>query len=171
MQDRLAEYRAVVAKVDAKFEEIRARHAASFACASGCHACCAPGLTVSGVEKAAIAEHIQAHDLQGTLEALDRERPHGDARCRFLDAAGQCAIYAVRPIVCRSHGAPVRVPGGRLDACPLNFRGVPLDRLAPTDSIHVETLSTLLFVIGRRFDPQDEGRRFPLTVAGLLTEG
>jgi hypothetical protein len=32
-------------------------------------------------------------------------------------------------------------------------------------------LSTLLFVIGRRFDPQDEGRRFPLTVAGLLTEG
>lgn len=169
MQDRLAEYRAVVAKVDAKFEEIRARHADSFACSSGCHACCAPGLTVSGVEKAAIEQHVQQTEgLRDTLEALDRERPHGEARCRFLDAAGQCAIYAVRPIVCRSHGAPVRVPGGRLDACPLNFKGVPLDRLEPTDSLNVETLSTLLFVIGRRFDPGDDGRRHALTVHGIL---
>lgn len=188
MQGRLAEYRAVLAKVDAKFADIQGRFPESFACASGCHACCAPGLTVSGVERAAIAEHIGANEtLRRTLATLEQERPHGDSRCRFLDGEGRCAIYSVRPVVCRSHGAPIRVPPapvasgtaqdatvstagreGRLDACTLNFRTVPLSRLGAGDCIDVETLNTLLFVVGRRFDPTDAGARHPLTLRGVL---
>lgn len=173
--ERLAAYRALLAKVDAKFADIHDRHRPDMACGAGCHACCAPDLTVSLVEKSSIAEHIRTTPgLPEHLAALDSDRPHGAVRCRFLDADGCCAIYAVRPVICRSHGAPTRVPpsptrtSGHLSVCSLNFCDGALDRLPAGDCIDVETLNTLLFVIGRRFDGQDDGTRYPLTVQGIL---
>ena len=60
MPASLAEYRLLLAKVDAKVAEITAHQAAQLACAAGCHACCAPKLTVAAVEAAAIAEFLAA---------------------------------------------------------------------------------------------------------------
>lgn len=175
MHERLAAYRALLAKVDAKFADIHDRHRPDMACGAGCHACCAPELSVSQVEKASIAEHIRiTPGLAEDLARLDAERPHGVTRCRFLAADGRCAIYAVRPVICRSHGAPTRVPPtapqtpGHLSVCSLNFRDGALERLPAGDCIDVETLNTLLFVIGRRFDVEADGTRYPLTVRGIL---
>jgi hypothetical protein len=40
-----------------------------------------------------------------SAEVLRDVGPH----CAALDAAGRCKIYAARPFVCRSHGAPIRM--------------------------------------------------------------
>jgi len=166
------EYRAVLAKVDAKFADIRGRHEASFGCRNGCHACCAPGLRVATVEQQHLAEHIRmTPGLRTQLEALAAADPHGGTRCALLMADGACAVYEARPLICRSHGAPVRVREAgqvRLDVCSLHFRGVQLAALPPGDCIDVETLNTLLFVVNRRAHPDDAGERHLLTLEAIL---
>lgn len=167
MRDPFAEHRAVLAKVDAKFDEIQGHHREQMACRSGCHGCCLPGLTVGRLERDFLRAHIAATPgLAGQLTALAAARPHGATRCELLRADGSCAVYAARPLVCRSHGAPLRMPDGRIDACPLNFREGPPPGAG--DCIDVQTLDTLRFVVGRRYAPDDDGARFPLTVAELL---
>jgi hypothetical protein len=167
MRDPFLEHRAVLAKVDAKFVQLHQQYRDQMVCRSGCHGCCLPGLTVGRLERDFLRAHIVASPgLAGQLTALATEHPHGVTRCELLRADGSCAVYAARPLVCRSHGAPLRLPDGRVDACPLNFRaGTPTE---PGDCIDVQTLDTLRFVVGRRYAPDDDGARFPLTVAELL---
>ncbi len=164
MTPEFAEYQAVLAKVDAKFAEIVGLRPAHYACTAGCHSCCLPDLSVARIE----AAHIRAW-LAENPEALARvraalaERPHGHTRCALLDTSGQCTIYPVRPMLCRAHGVPVRVrEGERLDVCPKNLVNVPLESLAAGECIDQNLLATLLFVVGRRRDPGDDGSRIPL---------
>ncbi len=168
MPASLAEYRLLLAKVDAKVAEIAAHQAAQLACAAGCHACCAPDLTVAAVEAAAIAEFLAAHaDKLSQVEALAVARPWGATRCAFLNRDGGCAIYAVRPLVCRTQGLPIALENGELTACSLNFRD-GLTALPVGDRIDQKTLSTLLFVVNQRFGG---GERRELTVAGVTGRG
>ncbi len=162
--DRLHEYRTLIAKVDAKVADVTAHQAENLACDRGCHACCAPGLTVASVEAAAIAQFLGEHpDVAATAEALAKARPWQDTRCSFLNADGACSIYAVRPLVCRTQGLPIVVEGGQLTACSLNFRD-GLNALPAGDRIDQKTLSTLLFVVDQRFGG---GMRVALTVDGV----
>ena len=161
------ELQQLVARVDAKVAEIRAHRPVDVTCHAGCHACCAPGLTVTAVEAAAIALWLQAHpEVESELEELARAAPWGETRCAFLRADGQCAVYVVRPIVCRTQGLPVVVDGGAVSVCGLNFSGGLAD-LAPGDRLDQQTVSTVLFVIDQRFGG---GARRPLTLAGVREE-
>ena len=157
----LSRYHALQAKVDAKFQEIRARRPEDFACRKGCHSCCVPGITVFAVEQAAIQSFFDTHPER--LEAakrIQRDNPHGGERCAFLEADGGCVIYEARPLVCRSHGAPLGTEFA-LDVCPLNFTDVPLETLPTPDVIRLETLNTLLALVNRDTCPGDEAR-YPL---------
>lgn len=167
----LHEYQAVLHKVDAKFAEIQGKHAARMQCGAGCHACCLPGLTVCGVERDHLLQHIDATPgLQERLEQLQAQNPHGGTRCSMLDADGRCLVYAARPLVCRSHGVPLHVEAGRLDACPLNFTDLPLAQLDAADRIDLQTLNLLLAVVQRRYDASGAERRFALTIDGLRAQ-
>ena len=166
MTDRFAEYFAVLAKIDGKFKEIEERHGARMVCRAGCHGCCLPGLSVSRLERDHIAAWLAEHP--GALADL----ASNDDGCAFLDSSGRCTIYDARPAICRSHGAPIRVrPEGAtqplLDVCPLNFADVPLTSLDAGEWIDVDTLNLLLFVVGRRYAPEDGGERFALTPQGI----
>jgi len=86
-------------------------------CGRGCSGCCADGITVFDVEADAIRA---AHP-----ELLERGTPHPEGKCAFLDAAGACRIYDVRPYVCRTQGLPLRWEDPEQgvehrDICPLN---------------------------------------------------
>jgi hypothetical protein len=174
-----AEYAAVLAKVDAKFAEIQGRHPAEFACRRGCHSCCLPGLSITELERAHIAAWLREDPLRiDQLRQLAQRDPHQGRRCAFLDDEGACAIFAVRPMLCRAHGAPTRVPRelGQpplIDVCQLNFaRGEspPLSALPPGDFLDQALLATLLSVVDRRFDAARAGQRAALTVAAILAE-
>ncbi len=114
-------------RVDAHFDAAVLRTPDAFACRVGCSACCHVRIGVTGIE----ADRVRA-----ALAALTRSDPALRARVRAqghdphrsicaLLVDDRCAIYEERPLICRSHGLPVRATlddGSHADSvCPLNF--------------------------------------------------
>jgi hypothetical protein len=138
--DPLTPYRAVVAKVDAFWDRVVSAQPEAFACAPGCASCCLPGLSVHPVEAMAIRAHLATWPPQAR-EALGDPAHTPTAACAFL-REDRCAIYPVRPVICHSHGLPVRIDG-RVDACPLNFRNASWSPEAVLDLEHLNLLLAL----------------------------
>ncbi len=111
------------------------------------------------------------------LDQLAKENPHKGKRCAFLDKEGACTIYAVRPVICRSHGAPIqyRDPQSKdfekaqrfRDVCTLNFTSKPLQDLPLDDIFNIDTVNTLLSLLQTQSFGKADVERFPLTVDGI----
>ena len=126
-------YTQLLVKVDEAFAAISARQSPMFACGPGCFSCCRSGLTVLPVEAHYIKDWLQnSPDVKTTIR--DTNTMMGDSSyCGFLDKNGRCTIYEARPIICRSHGAPISwlkpdQDSGESkelrDVSPLNFKDV-----------------------------------------------
>ena len=105
----MSRYHELAAKVDGFFARVAARHGADMQCGSGCSDCCHVRLTITAVEAAAIRDEIATWDAGRRAALADNVAAAAADRCVALDASGRCLIYAARPIVCRSHGAPIRM--------------------------------------------------------------
>ena len=140
----------LTAKVDAFFEKVAIRHGSDMQCTTGCSDCCHTRLTVTSVEARAIRELVASwpDDRRRTLAAQWAASPAD--RCAALDATGRCTIYDARPIVCRSHGAPIRMRDSRslpiVQSCFRNFTHTTPDADCVIDQ---ETLSTLVLAVDR----------------------
>ena len=180
MAPGLERYGELVARVDAFFRRVEARHGGEMQCRAGCTGCCRAGLTVTGVEAAAVRaalaalqpaarERLRARAAAAQAGAPGEARPAG---CVALEPDGRCAIYPARPLVCRSHGLPLRLGQQAglpvIQACSLNFTGPGGPEAADADCVlDQETLSTVLLAIdlehagatgraaGERFDLLD----------------
>ena len=136
----------LTAKVDAFFERVQARHGADMQCGTGCSDCCHVRLSVTAVEANAIRTLIAGFTVDQRRALATTSSPE---HCAALDAAGRCRIYAARPLVCRSHGAPIRM---RIDSLPIvqschrNFTHTTPDADCVIDQ---ETLSTLSLAVDR----------------------
>jgi Fe-S-cluster containining protein len=140
-------------KIDSFFGQVLSRHRSRMRCGPGCVACCRRLPAVFPVEAWIIAHEMRNDRGQARLlERLlappvrrDQVRP-----CPLLDH-GRCAVYPLRPVICRSHGAPIKVPGrtaGDFDSCPLNFDEPGMRRLVtPEDVLDLERLNEILAVI------------------------
>jgi len=182
-------YAQLLGAVGRRFEHISARQGAHMRCAAGCHACCAPGLSVSRVEALALADHLAARpEVARAALALERDDPHGGARCALLSAEGECVVYEARPVVCRTHGAPLLVPvealeGGAqgapgaalaLTACELNFTEEgALEAVGEGEWLDVRPLDQALALLSARAaGPGGEaGARWPLRASALTGAG
>lgn len=86
-------------------------------CRAGCGTCCALNVAVLFPEVVNIVDFIRTRmpreeqqALQGRIAELfgkvrwldDEERIFLQQSCAFLDEAGSCSIYPVRPLICRS---------------------------------------------------------------------
>lgn len=152
----------LTAKVDGFFARVKDRHGADMQCDSGCSDCCHVRLTITGVEAAALEALVAAWPA-------DRRRALADTgpvdRCAALDPAGRCKVYDARPLVCRSHGVPVRIKRRGLpvvEACDRNFRAVTAD---PDCVLDQATLSATLFALDRA-----EGHGDRVELAALLAQ-
>src|SRR5262249_7706117 len=85
-------------------------------------------------------------------EALAARAARSTEACPALEGDGRCAIYPFRPVICRTHGLPIRFPGStararslpQIDACPKNFGGRDLASL-PGDAVLAQaTVSPVL---------------------------
>ena len=193
-------YAQLLGAVGRRFDHIASRQATHMRCAAGCHACCAPGLSVSLVEARALAAHLEAHpEVAREALALEASDPHGGGRCSLLNARGECVVYEARPLVCRTHGAPLLIPvealeprgqglsegageegGGEpplaLTACELNFTEAgALEGLGEGEWLDVRQLDQALALLSARASQagvgQVAGARWPLRASALLGEG
>jgi hypothetical protein len=166
--ESLERLRQLAAKVDAFFARVEARHEAAMECRSGCHDCCLPGLSCTGVEARALREALRGLPAEEQARLRARAAAPSADRCVLLDEQGRCVAYEARPMICRSHGVPVRVRGRRglpvLDACPRNFRDGGPEALPASDVLDQETLSTMLLAIDA-LDAREEGRAPGVRVA------
>jgi hypothetical protein len=171
-----ADYRALVAKVDAHVAAVHARNAAQIRCELGCHGCCAPGLSVSRIERENIAAFLRERpELVEALRANEAANPHQGERCSLLLASGACGIYEARPIICRTHGTPIEAPRASdtdedprklpvyRDVCPLNFEDVDLASLETRDVLRLATLDLILATLNRVAFGDEAAVRYPLS--------
>jgi hypothetical protein len=131
-------------KVDAFFARVAERHGADMQCATGCSDCCHVRLTVTAAEAAAIRAHVTTWPTEQRRNLADVGAAD---HCAALDAAGRCRIYPARPLVCRSHGVPIRLRRGALpvvEACHRNFTRTTPD---PDCVLDQATLSATLLAV------------------------
>jgi Fe-S-cluster containining protein len=144
-------------------------------CRQGCTQCCHVDLSVFSVE----ADFIRQwwNQLSESERKLRREQwAMAQAKgknlldqivspCRFLIEGG-CSIYEARPVICRSHGLPLkRLEGEReeVDICPLNFT----DELPEKkDWLDLDRVNTLLSLLQHQHPNSDER----ISLAQLRTE-
>jgi len=130
-------YGALIARIDGWAARARILHGERMQCREGCDGCCRRHLTVVPLEAQALAAAALAlgngerRGLDEHLGSWDERFGDGvvEAPCPLL-REGRCLLYAARPLICRTHGFPLRTrPSGDPDAeepsslvwCELNF--------------------------------------------------
>ena len=159
----MSRYPELAAKVDAFFARAMDRHGADMKCDTGCSHCCHVRLSVTSVEAQAIRDEVLSwpHERRAALAANVTAAPPD--RCAALDAHGRCLVYAARPIVCRSHGAPIRLTDRSLPivtSCRENFTAHGPAAADPDCILDQATLSALTLAVDR--DAGFDGRRADL---------
>ncbi len=151
------------AKVDGFFTRVEARHGSDMQCSTGCSDCCHVQLTITHVEAAAIRALVASWpaDHRGSLTKSGPEH-----HCAALDSHGRCKVYEARPIVCRSHGAPIRLRRDSLPVIESCFRNFTQTEPAADCVLDQTTLSALTLAVDR--DAGGTGDRVDL--AALVNE-
>jgi len=144
----MSRYPELAAKVDAFFQRVEQRHGSDLQCHTGCSDCCHTRLTVTTVEASAISDEISTRPADRRAALAANARASTD-RCAALDPQGRCLIYSVRPIVCRSHGAPIRLREGSLPVVRACFRNFPAgpENAAADCILDQQTLSALVLAV------------------------
>jgi hypothetical protein len=153
----------VASKVDDFFARVQARYGHDMQCTSGCSDCCVVRLTITTVEAREIHDFVA--DLSPTSRVgLAANVAASTTACAALDPAGRCLIYDARPIVCRSHGVPVRMrnPGALpvVEACHRNFTEHGPAAADPSCILDQTTLSALVLAADR--ESGNDGSRIDL---------
>lgn len=108
-------------RVDTHFEAALSRSPEAMQCKAGCDRCCHVDLTVFDLEAAPIREALSA--LPDDIREAVRSQASQSEHCAML-LRGRCAVYEQRPMICRSHGAPLLVESegeAHVENCVLNF--------------------------------------------------
>ena len=119
----MSRYPELASKVDGFFSRAISRHGSDMQCSSGCSDCCHTRLSITSVEADAIRQAVAKWPEPQRAELRERADTAHPDRCAALDETGRCRIYEVRPIVCRSHGAPIRLREGDFPAARPQRRG------------------------------------------------
>ncbi len=145
-------------RVDVDFAVIHERHAIQMQCRAGCSACCRARLSITQVEAAFLRRGLATLSDERRAELAARTlEPHREM-CPALDPDGRCGVYAFRPLICRSYGAPLRHRGDValvnppvVDVCDLNFAETPVSVLPSEDVVDQTALDDTLETIDRDY--------------------
>ena len=114
-------------------------------CAKGCASCCILE-TVTPLEAHVIQNYLQSVPTH-TFSNIQED----EGTCVFL-RDNVCSIYAVRPIICRTHGLPLLYPErGEIEVCPLNFTELDLTALDPAYFFDAERITANLMRLNLAF--------------------
>ncbi len=147
----LANYNALVDRVDSLCREIILASGDEIACRPGCDGCCRH-FSVFPVEAYNIARAVASldPDITGMIRDRARNLRAGDG-CPLLHG-GCCMLYEKRPIICRTHGLPIMIRNGddtKIDFCPRNYRNA--ESIKGHYIIDLDTLNSTLAAINSIF--------------------
>lgn len=156
MSDLIANYKRLVARVDALCSAIQSSLQDQITCSEGCSSCCT-AITIFPVEAAALqtaldelpeqeAGNIRRHIAQHTSEE----------RCPLL-LHKRCLLYRTRPIICRTHGLPIIYTENnqrKSDCCPLNLNDAV--SISGSSVIDLDKLNPLLVAVNSLYLSQVE---------------
>ena len=118
-------------------------------CAQGCASCCILE-TVVPFEAFVITSYLETAASHPSATRFHRP-PQTQTRCVFLHE-DTCVIYPVRPLICRTHGLPIRYPDRQaIDACPLNFADLDLTTIDPQFVFDTERITQNLMRLNLAF--------------------
>src|SRR5262249_51819145 len=103
--------------------------------------------SVTSVEADAIRRHVATWTEPRRAALAANLADHRKDRCGALDSAGRCLIYDARPIVCRSHGAPIRMTERSLPVIEVCFRNFVDQEPDPDCVVDQTTLSALVLAV------------------------
>lgn len=151
MMDSLLE--SVYQQAQTETESIYARQSSHITCKKGCSSCCQTRIELFPVE----FERVKSSFILLDAELQTHLRTEAQAKwaagvCPLLHDDA-CAVYENRPLICRTHGFPlrsrVRVPTGQsVDFCHLNF--TDCHTIEDKDIIDIDEFGMLL--IGTNLD-------------------
>jgi Fe-S-cluster containining protein len=131
-------YSVLTGYCDAFWKRVAARFPDQFACHAGCGICCTL-TSVNHLEAAVIAAHVADHPLPpGHDPAAEAVAP-----CPFL-TADRCSVYAARPLICRTHGLPLRgteFSERIMHSCPYNFAAMEIAEIDDSFALDIEKIS------------------------------
>ncbi len=173
-------YDQLLERVDGFMADLLARHPQSLTCREGCSSCCGQDLTVFPVEAARVRRALEGLGEEARHLLAERRAGPGGSSCPLL-LRDLCSIYPDRPLICRTHGAPILVreaEGARVDVCPLNFQGAS-GSIPPASVLDLDRLNEILVAVNVhhcRRQGQDPGARSTLSrilesVLGLPGQG
>jgi Fe-S-cluster containining protein len=127
VDDPLKSYLALVEKVDAFFGRVAGRYGGQIKCGPGCADCCRRIITLYPFEidrMMAAAAELDEAELEEVIRRARRADNDPEAACPLL-REDRCLIYQARPVICRTHGLPMLVPGeDSLSMCVYNLKGL-----------------------------------------------
>ena len=160
----MSRYPELATKVDAFFARVQARHGEDMRCNTGCHHCCHVRLSITRVEADAIRAEVASWDVERKRALTTNAAAAAADRCAALTPEGRCLVYAVRPIVCRSHGAPIRMRNAGslpvIQACSDNFTVHGPAAADPDCILDQTTLSAMVLAVDR--EAGHDGERYDL---------
>lgn len=157
IDDALPHLTRLRAQADALFDRTQAAYRDQMQCRPGCFGCCQGGLSLTQVEAHTLREGLRAldaparADLRAHVQSYVRD--NNKTYCALL-VEGQCGLYAARPLICRTHGMPLRFTDESddvfVDVCPLNFTEPDaLENVEPSYMLDLDHLNTALVMIDR----------------------
>ena len=140
----LAGYIDLLKNVDAAMEKLSRLHGPEMKCAPGCDECCRAPRSALLIEGFFMSIALRRKLDESRLNKLLERACADPETCPFLNGEGLCVIYEARPLICRTHGAPLLVDTGDevgVSFCRLNFtardRNEPFEQDDVIDTIDI----------------------------------
>ncbi len=134
LQKVLDAYATLCRWCDGFFAKVHKAQKQNMQCGPGCATCCTL-TTVTALEAHVVREYLSDHPE--VVERIGQCPPGTRAGAPAIDSEmcplllhRECSIYPARPVICRTHGVPVRHRGaGIMPSCPMNFMARDIDTL------------------------------------------
>lgn len=151
------------------------------ACREGCSICCRVHVPVLKPEAVAIVTYLKEHNSPSELMQLKEkmkklcleircfdeiERIFANKKCAFITDDGACAIYPVRPLMCRA------VTSADREACSISFNMIALDQsiYVPMNLKHRNIYETAFKAVASALEKYGISSKSREITGGVLSE-
>lgn len=167
--DVMTKYFALCRKADLLFASTCQSFHGKMQCRVDCFHCCTLN-SVLPIEAVALAKAIRDLDADGRREINIQTEQQDLSYCPLL-LEGRCTVYSSRPLICRTHGAPLAyvdyaAEAIEISACPVNFSA---DFSFNNEQLlYMDELNRELLTLNEQFTSRQEGSQLRISLRDVV---